>query len=144
MKLRFWTVVTLRLPRFLVYCLAVFTGVLGLLDGGIPLVKYAAERLASNNYEAYLVLSSYDRFSAEVIFILSLMLLILVHIGHAVGGGLHISNAREQVSSGRQQSGSPLSAGLTSQSLDPPGTPAQTDKETADEKLARLLKQKQE
>jgi hypothetical protein len=72
------------------------------------------------------------------------MLLIVVHIGHVLGGGLHISRSKKPVSSGKQQDDSPLTAGLTSQSLGPLGAQAQTDKETTDEKLARLLKQKKE
>jgi hypothetical protein len=97
MKPRFWIVAMLRLSRFLLYCVAAFAGVAGLLAGGIPLLKYAAERLAGNNYEAYLALSSYDRFSEEVIFMLSLMLLILVHLGHVLAGGLRFTKPEKPV-----------------------------------------------
>ncbi len=127
-----------RLFRLLLYCLAVFIGVAGLLEGGVPLLKYTYERLAGNDIDAYAVLSTYDRFSSEVILILSLMLLIVVHIGHVLAGGLRFTKTEKPVSLRAQ------SAGLTSRSLKPPEAPAQTDKATADEKLARLLKQKQE
>jgi len=131
-----------RLPRFLLYWLALLAGVTGVLVEGISLLKNWVQRLEDPDY-SYL-LSAYDYFSAEVIFLLSLMLLIVVHIGHVVGGGLHISRSKKPVSSGKQPDDPPLTAGSTSQSLEPPGTPAQADKETADEKLARLLKQKKE
>jgi hypothetical protein len=132
----------LKVPRLLLYWLAVLAGVTGVLAEGISLFKNWMERLADPNY-SYL-LSAYDYFSAEVIFLLSLMLLIVVHIGHVVGGGFHLSGSRKPVSSGKQPGDSPLSAGLTSQSPEPLGAQAQADKETADEKLARLLKQGKE
>jgi len=72
------------------------------------------------------------------------MLLIVVHIGHVVGGGFHIPRSRKPVSSGKQPGDPPLSAGLISQSPKPHEAPAQMDKETADEKLTRLLKQEKE
>ena len=129
-----------RLFRFLLYCFAVFIGVAGLLEGGLPLLQYAIERLEGKYFDAYALLSSYDRFSSEVILILSLMLLILVHIGHVLTGGLSFAKPENPVLSRKQQADSPLSAGLTSQSLGPSGAPEQTGKETADEKLTRLLR----
>lgn len=131
----------LRVIRFLLYWLAVLAGVTGVLVEGISLLKNWMERF---NPDYSPLLSSYDFFSAEVIFLLSLILLIVVHIGHVVGGGLHISRSRKPVLPGKQPGDSSLSAGLTSQSLEPPGAQAQTDKETADEKLAQLLKQGRE
>jgi|SRR5208337_4036904 len=132
----------LRLIRLLLYWLAVLAGVTGVLVEGLSLLKNWTQRLEDPNY-SYL-LSAYDYFSAEVIFLLSLMLLIVVHIGHVVGGGLLISKSKEPVSSGPHQGESPKSTSLTSPSPETLGAPAQIDKETADEKLARLLKQKQE
>ncbi len=125
----------------MLYWLAVLAGVTGVLVEGISLLKNWMERF---NPDYSPLLSSYDFFSAEVIFLLSLILLIVVHIGHVVGGGLHISRSRKPVLPGKQPGDSSLSAGLTTQSLEPPGAPAQADKETSDEKLARLLKRKKE
>lgn len=133
-----------RIFTLLLYCLAVFVGVVGLLKGGVPLLKYAVECLKGNYFDAYALLSSYDRFSSEVILILSLMLLIVVHIGHVLTRGLSSAKSEKLVSSQKQQDDSPMSAGLTPQSLEPLGAPVQTDKETSDEKLGRLLRQKQE
>jgi len=117
-------------------------GVTGVLVEGVSLLKNWKERLFDPDYSP--LLSSYDFFSAEVIFLLSLVLLIVVHIGHVVGDGFHISKSKEPVSSGKPQGDSPVSAGLIPQPPEPLGTQAQTDKETADEKLTRLLKQKKE
>ena len=52
-----------RLPRFLLYCFAIFIGVAGLLEGGWPLLQYAIERLEGKYFDAYALLSTYDRFS---------------------------------------------------------------------------------
>lgn len=131
-----------RVPRLLLYWLAVLAGVTGVLVEGISLLKSWKERLFDPDYS--LLLSSYDFFSAEVIFLLSLMLLVVVHIGHVIGGGFHISRSKKPVSPGKQQGDSPSTTGLNSQSSEPLGAQAQTDKETADEKLTRLLKQKKE
>jgi len=125
-----------RIPRFLIYWLAVLAGVTGVLVEGVSLVKNWMQQF---NPEYSYLLSAYDFFSAEVIFLLSLMLLIVVHIGHVVGGGLHISKSKEPVSPGKQRGDSSVSAGSTSQSSELPEAQKQTDQETADEKLTRLL-----
>lgn len=131
-----------RVLRFLLYWLAVLAGVTGVLVEGVSLLKNWKERLFDPDYSP--LLSSYDFFSAEVIFLLSLVLLIAVHIGHVVGGGLHFSRSRKPAASGNQPGDAPPSADSASQSREPLGASAQTDKETADEKLTRLLKQKKE
>jgi hypothetical protein len=128
----------LRVPRFLLYWLALLAGVTGVSVEGISLLKNWKERLLDPDYSP--LLSFYDYFSAEVIFLLSLMLLILVHIGHVVGGRFHISRTEKPISSAKQQVGSLLSADLVSQSQEYLGTQAQTDKATADERLAPLVK----
>ena len=133
-----------RIFSFLLYCLAVFIGVAGLLEGGLPLLQYTIERLEGKYFDAYAVLSSYDRFSSEVILILSLMLLLVVHIGHVLTRGLSFARPEKPVLSRKQQDESPLSAGLISQSLEPPRAQVPTDKESTDEKLGRLLKQRKE
>lgn len=135
--------VMLRLPRFLLYCLAVFIGVAGLLEGGAPLLKYTYERLAGNDIDTYAVLNSYDRFSSEVILILSLMLLIVVHIGHVLAGGLRLSKTGKPASLRAQSAGSPqpppkeATGGRLPQSGQAPAAPGiyQTN-----EKLASLIK----
>ena len=130
-----------RIPRFLLYWLAVLAGITGVLVEGVSLVKNWMQQF---NPEYSYLLSAYDFFSAEVIFLLSLMLLIVVHIGHVVGGGLNISKPKESISPGKQRGDSALSAGSTAPSPELLEAQAQTDKETADEKLARLLRQKKE
>jgi hypothetical protein len=128
--------------RFLLYWLATLTGVAGLLDGGIPLLRYAAASLAGNKYEAYLVLSSYDRFSEEVILMLSLTLLILVHIGHVLAGGLRFTKLEKPVSLDARFTGSrqPPREEI-SDSLPKPGqTQEATEADKANEKLAQLVK----
>ncbi len=131
-----------RLFRLLLYCLAVFIGVAGLLEGGVPLLEYTYARLAGNDIDAYAVLSSYDRFSSEVILILSLMLLIVVHIGHVLAGGLRFTKTGKPVSLRAQSAGSPQSSQKdVSGPLSQPG-PAQAAAgiDKANEKLESLVK----
>lgn len=131
----------LRLSRFSLYCFAVFIGVAGLLEGGVPLLKYAVERMKGDYFDAYTVLSSYDRFSSEVILLLSLMLLLVVHIGHVLAGGLRFTKSGKSippdVPSGGPQRKSPKESTPSSTS-DP--APASVSVESADEKLAHLTK----
>ena len=132
----------LRLIRFLLYCFAVFIGAAGLLDGGIPLLKYTVERLTGHSYEAYMELSVYDRFSSEIILILSLMLLILVHIGHVFAGGLRFPKSGQPDPLGMLPGGPRR---LTPEELNRGSAapkPAQTAAEIAstNEKLAHLVK----
>ena len=133
-----------RIFSFLLYCLAVFIGVAGLLEGGLPLLQYTIERLEGKYFDAYALLGSYDRFSSEVILILSLMLLIVVHIGHVLARGLSFTKPEKPVLSQKQQDDSSLSAGLISPSPEALEAQAPANKETTDEKLDRLLKQKKE
>ena len=132
-----------RLFSFLLYGLAVLVGVAGLLVGGVPLVEYLVKRLAGDNLDAYLILSSYDRFSAEVMVILSLMLLILVQIGHALTGASHSQKSGKTAAlQGRLED--PLRSppiGPGRQSPGPERTPSAAKPDQADEKLAPLLKQ---
>ncbi len=131
-----------RLFRFLLYCLAVLIGVAGLLEGGVPLLEYTYARLAGNDIDAYAVLSSYDRFSSEVILILSLMLLIVVHIGHVLAGGLRFSKTEKPASLRVQSAGSPQPPQKeTSGPLPQPGqAPAAAGIDKANEKLESLVK----
>jgi len=132
----------LRLIRFLLYCFAVFIGMAGLLEGGIPLLKYTAERLAGHNYEAYMELSAYDRFSSEIIVILSLMLLLLVHIGHVFAGGLRWSKPGQPELPEMQSNGTRRlsSEGLNQTTAAPKPAPAAAEAASTNEKLAHLVK----
>jgi hypothetical protein len=132
----------LRLFCFLLYCLAVLAGVTGLLAGGMPLVEYTVKRLAGNDFDAYLILSASDRFSAEVIVMLSLMLLILVHIGHAVAGGLYFKESEKNVAVKGERERPPDSPPKEPGHPTLPAGPAQTaaDIDKTDEKLAPLIK----
>lgn len=129
-----------RVFRFLLYCFAVFIGVAGLLEGGLPLLEYTIKRLEGNSFDAYSVLSSYDRFSSEVILILSLMLLIVVHVGHVLAGGLRFAKTEKPVRA--QSAGSPPPPQKeTSSPLPPPGqSQAAAGIDQANEKLASLIK----
>ena len=131
-----------RLPRFLLYCFAIFIGVAGLLEGGLPLLQYTIKRLQGEYFDAYEVLSSYDRFSSEVILILSLMLLILVHIGHVLAGGLRLTKSGKSISSDVPSGGPPQKSpkeSIPSPSVSEP-VPASASVESANEKLAHLTK----
>ena len=135
-------IVMSKVPRLLLYWLATLAGLTGVLAEGISLLKNLKDKLFDPDYS--LLLNSYDYFSAGVIFLLSLMLLILVHIGHVVAGGFHISGFRKQSDSVKLP-GNPSGAA----SLPPESGAAQMqmdkeNKETADEKLSRLLKSKKE
>lgn len=131
-----------RLFRFLLYCFAVFIGVDGLLEGGVPLLKYTYERLAGTDFDAYAVLNSYDRFSSEVILILSLMLLLVVHIGHVLAGGLRFTKTEKSVSLKAPSAGSPPPPQKEMSGPPPPPVqvPAAAGIDNVDEKLASLLK----
>jgi len=130
-----------RLPGFLLYWLAVLIGVAGLLNGGLPLLKYAIKQLEGNNFGADLDLDSYNPFPSEIILMLSLMLLILVHIGHVLAGGLRFTKSGKVVAP-------EIQPGVLSQT--PPRTsnpspsesvpPVAVDIVAVDEKLARLVK----
>jgi len=85
----------------------------------------------------------YDRFSSEVIFILSLMLLIVVHIGHVLAGGLHFSKPGKGVLRETQPGSAPQ---VPPQEPGPPPTkpdlaPLAITEVSANEKLAYLVKQ---
>jgi len=142
MKMQLQMPVMFRRLRFLLYCFAVFIGVAGLVEGGLPLAKYAYERLQGKYFDAYVILSAYDRFSSEVILILSLMLLIVVHIGHVLAGGLRFTKS-DKPAPPRIQSGEPTTTWPEKSNLSPSGSdlkPSTTDTASANEKLAHLIK----
>jgi len=119
---------------FLLYGLAVLTGVAGLFAGGVPLVNYALAHWHNPAFDYY---SNFGMIStAGNLIILSLILLIFVHVSHVIKRGFR-ANPPKPDSSGKQRHASPLPANSISQ---PAGTaepmPA---KETPDEKLGRLI-----
>lgn len=70
---------------FLLYCLSLLVGLAGLVVGGCPVIEYVVQRL-SGSYN-----SDYDAlFRFTVIFLLSLILLILVHLGHRLAGAFDV------------------------------------------------------
>jgi hypothetical protein len=136
----------LRLASVLLYGLAVLVGVGGLLTGGVPLVEYAAKRLAGNNLDAYLILSASDRFYSEVTLVLSLMLLILVHIGYTLTRGSRARKSEKpEAIKERMEDGAGLPQPEPEKPRSRPG-PAQAAAELdqADEKLAPLMKKGKE
>ncbi len=73
--------------RFLLYCLSSIAGIVGLFVGGAPMTSFISQRL-SGTYST----EHYDEFfRCAVIFFLSLILLILVHLGHRLAGAFDIS-----------------------------------------------------
>ena len=126
MKRRFWHFVFLRLPRFFLYCLAIATGVGGLLYSGIPILKYAAYRLAGNDSGVSMAFNySFDRHL--IIVVLSFMLLILVDIGYAISSKLHSPKAAEAARVDARSSGL-LVPSPKETSVSPPG-PSQAQEE---------------
>ena len=78
--------------RFLLYCVSVVAGIVGLIDGGCPVIAYIWK------YKLFPrsgVLNDDELFRNTVIFFLSLILLILVHIGHRIVGAFDISSSKK-------------------------------------------------
>ena len=129
----------LKIVRRLLYGLAISTGVAGLLAGGVPLGKFAWQWLHDHEYGYY-----YDPnflFSPEVVFILSLILLVFVHISFLVGKGIHIAGSERPGPPKLPAEAADATTDKISQST---GVATAAPVETADEKLARLLRQKNE
>jgi hypothetical protein len=118
----------------LLYGLAITTGVAGLFAGGVPLAKFALQYLRDHEYGYYYDTNSL--YLPEIVFLLSLSLLIFVHIGLMVGKRIQPASPPKP--------DSPAPTDEISQPAGTAGTPAQTGQETADEKLARLLNQKKD
>lgn len=124
----------------ILYGVATFTGVAGLFAGGVPLTKYALEILRDSEYLHY-----YDRTNlneSEMIFLLSLILLIGVRICSALENKTRPANPSDAASSGEKpvvpapsKEISPLSGAAK--------TPSQP-MESADDKLTRLLNEKKD
>jgi hypothetical protein len=130
----------LKIIRYALYSLAIMAGVLGLFVGGIPLVEYVLEMLHDAEYRYY-----YDTHylnEPEIIFLLSMILLVGVRIAMGLDKGIRPANPPDSGLSAKKPV-APAPAEETSQ----PSVAADTTAlpvETADEKLTRLLKQKKE
>ena len=106
------------------------------------MLNYTIERLKGNYLDAYAVLNSYDLFYSEVILLLSLMLLIVVHIGHVLTGGQRFTKSGKSISSDVPSGGPPQKSpkeSIPSPSVSEPA-PASASVESANEKLAHLTK----
>ncbi len=73
--------------RFLFYCLSSVAGIVGLVTGGVPVLAHVADRLLGRSYSV--VHDEFFRYT--VIFFLSLILLILVHLAHRLAGAFDLS-----------------------------------------------------
>ena len=124
---------------FLLYGLAILTGVTGLFAGGVPLATYIMLRLRNPavDYESY-----FDFISKALgIFMLSIILLIFVHVSYVIRSRFH-PKPKTPVSFDKQQPDASMLVKSTSQ---PAGNPKERSaEETSDEKLARLISPKKE
>jgi hypothetical protein len=126
-----------RLFREVVYWLAMTAGILGLVAGGKSLVKYALARFNDPYFDSF----SYNDlvFSGGVIFLLSLILLIFADLARTLGGAFPPAKPESPGASPKPTLGAPRTAAPSG-----PAPETEPDRESADEKLARLLKQKKE
>lgn len=129
-----------RFLRGFLYWLAVLAGITGLATGGKLLGKYALARLNDPYFDSF----SYNDlvFSGGVIFILSLILLIFADIGHLLGK--NFIPLKTEKAAAKPAGESFKTAGSAAATAALPAPEPETDQESADEKLARLLKQKPE
>ena len=78
--------------RFLLYCVSVVVGVFGLVNGGCPVIAYFWENGLFPRGEVF---DNNQLFHNIVIFFLSLILLILIHIGHRVAGAFDVNSPKK-------------------------------------------------
>ena len=130
-----------RIFRSLLYWLALVAGLIGLAMGGRSLVKYALARLNDPYFDAF----SYNDlvFSGGVIFLLSLLLLIVADLARTLGGSLPGGPEKPGSTPTSPGESRPASGG-GSAAVSATGAQSEPDRISADEKLARLLKQKGE
>ena len=123
----------LKIIRYVLYGLAILSGVAGLLAGGLPLAQFARERLQAEDSARDYYDTTYLH-APEIIFLLSLILLVGVCIGLALEKGISPAEPpRSEKPAGPQRT----EAAAISASKE---TPAPPSKETADNKLSRLVK----
>jgi len=130
----------LKIIRCLLYGLAILTGVAGLFVGGTPLVTFVRERLRDYEYRGYYDTSYLH--APEIIFLLSLILLVGVRICLALAKGTRPANPSETVPPGKKPA-----VPAPASEFSPPSGAAETPAppaETADAKLTRLLNQKKD
>ena len=130
----------LKLLRTSLYWLARVAGIIGLVAGGKSLGKYLLARLNDPYFDSF----SYNDlvFSGGVIFLLSLLVLIFADVGQSLGKSLRPASAENSGARPRPAGSSAKSAELASPAAPFPETENEADHESADEKLTRLLKQK--
>lgn len=125
----------LKIIRYILYGLAITTGVAGLIIGGDPLTKYLWDVLRDYKYRDYS--DTHFLNEPEMIVLLSLILLIGVRICLALDKGIRPASPSETVPSGKKLV-APAPSNKSSPPPVPPETPAQPV-ESADKKLTRLL-----
>jgi len=122
-----------KVPRFLLYWFATLAGLTGVVVGVVSLFENWKKRSFDSDYA--LLSSSSDYFASAVVLLLSLTLLILVHIGHVLAGGLHLAN-RDRAAGPPEAKAGPTLPTVSKKSHSPPPP---VDPST-NEKLAHLLK----
>ena len=124
-----------KLFRGALYWLALAAGGVGLVAGARALAKYIVARFNDPYFDSF----SYNDlvFSGGVIFLLSVILLVLAELARTLGRAFPPAQSEKPGAAPRPGGGGIPVAGPTS-----PAPEAEPDRESADEKLARLLKQK--
>jgi len=126
--------------RRLLYGLAVLSGVAGLLIGGLPLAQFARERLHTDDSARDYYDTTYLH-APEIIFLLSLILLVCVCIALALEKGISPAEPTRSEATEKPPEPQRKEAAVTSISGENAPPPS---KETADEKLSRLLNREKE
>jgi hypothetical protein len=72
--------------RFLLYCLSAIAGICGFVVGGSPLFEYEYNSLLGHSF----TYSVDELYRGAIILFLSLILLILVHLGHRLAGAFSV------------------------------------------------------
>lgn len=123
----------LKIIRHLLYGVAVLSGVAGLLVGGLPLAQFARERLHADDSARDYYDTTYLH-APEIIFLLSLILLVCVCIALALEKGIGPVNPTKPVAP--EKPAEPSQVRMEQISATTPGV---VPSESADDKLTRLL-----
>ncbi|HTB83995.1 MAG TPA: hypothetical protein VK742_10105 [Candidatus Sulfotelmatobacter sp.] len=127
----------LKIIRYVLYGLAILSGVAGLMVGGLPLAQFARERLQAEDSARDYYDTTYLH-APEIIFLLSLILLVGVCIGLTLEKGISPANpprSEKPAELQRTEAAAISAAGEI---------PAPQTSESADEKLSRLLNREKE
>ena len=81
----------MQLLRFLLYCLSAFAGIWGFFVGGGPLFRYEYNTLFHHSF----TYSVDELYRGAIILFLSLILLILVHLGHRLAGAFSLGSPKK-------------------------------------------------